>query len=209
MSKNTVVDFYFDVACPFAWATSRWIREVQNVRDIEVHWKIISLGVINEGRELPAGYRESVDRTWNAMRVVAATQELAPDKVGELYTAIGTRFHDQHVDTADEATRRGQVADAVAEVGVDQAVMEAWDDASYDEELHRSTQEAQDLVGSDVGTPVVALNGVGFFGPVITRVPKGELAGELFDAAVTLGNYPHFFELKRSRTEDPDSTAQG
>lgn len=209
MPQNTLVDFYFDVSCPFAWATSRWIREVEKVRDITVNWKIISLGVVNEGKEIDEDYRARMDKSWNAMRVVAAAQAASPERLGDLYTAIGRRYHDEKADISDDAVRRQVVADAVEEAGVDRGVLDAWDDESHDAELRRSTAEAQDLVGDDVGTPVVALNGVGFFGPVITRVPTGEKAGELFDAAVTLGDYPHFFELKRTRTESPDATAQG
>lgn len=207
-SKNTV-DFWFDPSCPFAWCTSRWIIEVSKVRDIEINWRIISLGVVNEGRDLPAGYRAHIDTTWNAVRVVAAAQAAAPEKIGDLYTALGVRYHDRDdLNLEDEGERKHAVADALAEAGLDSALIEAWDDESYDDALRASTKAAQDLVGDDVGTPVVALNGVGFFGPVITRVPRGELAGELFDAAITLGNFPHFFELKRSRTEGPDSTVQ-
>ncbi|MGO3090408.1 MAG: mycothiol-dependent nitroreductase Rv2466c family protein [Galactobacter sp.] len=207
-SKNTV-DFWFDPSCPFAWCTSRWIIEVSTVRDIEINWRIISLGVVNEGRDLPAGYRAHIDTTWNAVRVVAAAQAAAPEKIGDLYTALGVRYHDRDdLNLEDEGERKHAVADALAEAGLDSALIEAWDDESYDDALRASTKAAQDLVGDDVGTPVVALNGVGFFGPVITRVPRGELAGELFDAAITLGNFPHFFELKRSRTEGPDSTVQ-
>lgn len=207
MPKNTV-DFWFDPSCPFAWVTSRWIREVEQVRDIEINWRIISLGVVNEGRELPEGYRAHIDKTWNAVRVVAAAQQRQPELIGDLYTALGTRYHDRDdLDLEDDVARKQAVADSLAEAGLASELIDAWDDASFDEALRASTKAAQDLVGDDVGTPVVALNGVGFFGPVITRVPQGEFAGELFDAAVTLGNYPHFFELKRSRTESPDATA--
>lgn len=207
MSKSTV-DFWFDPACPFAWATSRWIKEVEQVRDIEVVWRLISLGVVNEGRDLDERYREHIDGTWGAIRVVAAASATSgPEILGDLYTAIGTRFHNDKRNKSEE-DRKAAVAEALAEVGLSAELLSAWDSDEYDQILREGTKAAQDLVGSDVGTPVVALNGVGFFGPVITRVPRGELAGELFDAAVTLGNYPHFFELKRSRTEDPDATAQ-
>jgi 2-hydroxychromene-2-carboxylate isomerase len=208
LSKNTV-DFWFDPACPFAWCTSRWIKEVEQVRDIEVVWHLISLGVVNEGRELDPGYRKHIDGTWGPIRVVAAAAAQAgPEILGDLYTAIGTRTHDAGF-KGDADERKRIIAEALASVGLSEELLIAWDSDEYDQSLRESTQAAQDLVGSDVGTPVVGLNGVGFFGPVITRVPRGELAGELFDAAVTLGNYPHFFELKRSRTEDPSATAEG
>lgn len=209
MSTQNTVDFWFDPACPFAWCTSRWILEVEKVRPITINWHLISLGVVNEGRELPEKYRRSIDGTWGAIRVVAAAQASAGAQVlGELYTEIGTRFHDQGLADTEEA-RKESVAQALAQVGLPAELINEWDNSELDAALRESTRAAQDLVGSDVGTPVVALNGVGFFGPVITRVPRGELAGELFDASVTLANYPHFFELKRSRTEDPSATEEG
>lgn len=207
MAEKTTVDFYLDPSCPFAWVTSRWIKEVTKIRDIDVRWKFISLGVVNEGRDLPADYRKIIDMSWGAMRVMAAAEQRAGAEVlDDLYTEIGERFHDQgRVDSLEN--RHEAVKEAVEELGLDADLMDAWDDEAFDARLRESTKEAQDLVGDDVGTPIVALNGVGFFGPVITRVPKGEEAGKIFDAAVTLGNYPHFFELKRSRTESP-STAE-
>lgn len=209
MSTKNTVDFWFDPACPFAWCTSRWILEVEKVRPITINWHLISLGVVNEGRELAADYRKHIDGTWGAIRVVAAAQATAGAEVlGALYTGIGTRFHDQGLSQGQEQ-RKESVAQALAEVGLPAELINEWDNAELDAALRESTQAAQELVGSDVGTPVVALNGVGFFGPVITRVPQGELAGELFDAAVTLANYPHFFELKRSRNEDPSATEEG
>lgn len=209
MTAQSTVDFWFDPACPFAWCTSRWILEVEKVRPITINWHLISLGVVNEGRELPEKYRTMIDGTWGAIRVVAAAQASADhNAVGALYTAIGTRFHDQGLNK-DEAQRKESVVQALAETGLPAELINEWDNAELDASLRESTAAAQELVGSDVGTPVVALNGVGFFGPVITRVPQGELAGELFDASVTLANYPHFFELKRSRTEDPSAIAEG
>lgn len=209
MTAQSTVDFWFDPACPFAWCTSRWILEVEKVRPITINWHLISLGVVNEGRELPEKYRTMIDGTWGAIRVVAAAQAPADHHaVGALYTAIGTRFHDQGLNK-DEAQRKESVVQALAETGLPAELINEWDNAELDASLRESTAAAQELVGSDVGTPVVALNGVGFFGPVITRVPQGELAGELFDASVTLANYPHFFELKRSRTEDPSAIAEG
>ncbi|MBM7796920.1 DsbA family protein [Pseudoglutamicibacter cumminsii] len=207
MAEKTTVDFYLDPSCPFAWVTSRWIKEVAQVRDIDVRWKFISLGVVNEGRDLPTDYRKIIDMSWGAMRVMAAAEQRAGAEVlDDLYTEIGERYHDQgRVDTLEN--RHEAVKEAIEELGLDADLMDAWDDEAFDARLRESTKEAQDLVGDDVGTPIVALNGVGFFGPVITRVPKGEEAGKIFDAAVTLGNYPHFFELKRSRTESP-STAE-
>jgi len=208
---SNTVDFWFDPACPFAWATSRWIREVQQVRDITINWRIISLAVVNEGRDLDPGYREYIDQTWGAVRVAAAVEAAADSAVlGDFYTAVGSRFHDGSQKDAEQRKQAvaEALAEALAELGLSSELMSAWDSDQFDTALRESTKAAQELVGDDVGTPVVALNGVGFFGPVITRVPRGELAGELFDASVTLANFPHFFELKRTRTESPDSTIE-
>ena len=204
----TKVDFWFDPICPYAWCTSRWLVEVQKHRDIDITWHIISLAVVNEGRDLDAGYRKHIDEAWVPVRVVAAAaRRHGQGVVGDLYTEIGTRLHDEGQDATVEQ-RDAAIAEALSELGLDTDLAQAADSDEFDADFRESTAAAQALVGSDVGTPVIALNGVGFFGPVLTRVPRGEQAASLFDASVTLGEYPHFFELKRSRTESPDATAE-
>ncbi|GAB3677260.1 mycothiol-dependent nitroreductase Rv2466c family protein [Angustibacter aerolatus] len=193
-------DFWFDPICPWAWMTSRWMGEVQQVRDVEVEWHVMSLAVLNEGRDLPEKYRDMMDRAWLPVRVVTAAKEQHGQQVVKpLYDAIGTRIH-----PGGEEDYRVAVAGALEEVGLPAELLEAGDSDAYDEQLRASHQQGIDQVGEDVGTPVVAVNGVAFFGPVVTPAPKGEAAGRLWDGAVLVASTPGFFELKRSRDQGPD-----
>ena len=204
---------YFDATCPFAWVTSRWLKEVEKVRDIDLSYSPMSLAVLNEGRtELPENYRRAMEAAWGPALVAAALQLKEPEKVDAYYTAIGTLIHDGGQGHAQGAGAYDTlIGEALSAAGADATYLEvakkrADEDGSVESELRSFQEKAMEKVGNDVGTPVVELGGHAFFGPVITRVPKGEEAGALFDAAVTLGSYEHFFELKRSRTEDPDAT---
>jgi 2-hydroxychromene-2-carboxylate isomerase len=193
-------DFWFDPLCPFAWITSRWIGEVEAVRDIKTVWHVMSLSVLNEGRDLDAGYRELMDRGWGPVRVITAAKEQHGDQVVKpLYDAMGTLIH-----IGGEKDFDVVIAKALAECGLPAGLAEAAGSDAFDAQLRASHEEGISLVGQDVGTPVVAFNGTAFFGPVLTRIPRGERAGELWDATVTLASFPHFFELKRSRSESPE-----
>jgi 2-hydroxychromene-2-carboxylate isomerase len=193
-------DFWFDPLCPFAWITSRWIGEVEAVRDIKTVWHVMSLSVLNEGRDLDAGYRELMDRGWGPVRVITAAREQHGDQVVKpLYDAMGTLIH-----IGGEKDFDVVITKALAECGLPAGLAEAAGSDAFDAQLRASHEEGISLVGQDVGTPVVAFNGTAFFGPVLTRIPRGERAGELWDATVTLASFPHFFELKRSRSESPE-----
>ncbi|WP_115685983.1 DsbA family protein [Corynebacterium senegalense] len=198
------VTFWFDVSCPFCWQTSRWMKEVEKVRDVEIEWVPMSLSVLNEGADIPEDYAKAMEANWGPARVFAKVKAEQPDKVDELYTAMGTLVH-----ARGNGGRKGYgayddiIAAALEEVGLPATYAEVAATGEVDDLLRGYHATAMDEVGNDVGTPVVKLGETAFFGPVITRVPTGEEAGELFDHAVGLANYPYFFELKRSRTEDP------
>ncbi|MDO4910347.1 MAG: DsbA family protein [Corynebacterium sp.] len=202
MSEN--VSLYFDVSCPFCWVTSRWIKEVEKVRDVNVTFKPMSLAVLNDGRDIPADYAKKMEANWGPARVFAEVAERFPEKVDELYTVMGTKIHNN-----DWPERRGfgaynpVIAESLAEVGLPAELADFAETDAHDDRLRALQKAATDLVGNDVGTPVIQIGDVAFFGPVITRIPRGEAAGELFDASVTLASNPYFFELKRSRTEGP------
>lgn len=201
MTETTTsqADFWFDPLCPFAWITSRWIGEVEAVRDIATVWHVMSLSVLNEGRDLEPSYREAMDKAWGPVRVIIAAREEHGDRVIKpLYDAMGTQIH-----IGGEKDFGIVISKALAECGLPPGLADAATTDAFDAQLRASHEEGISLVGQDVGTPVVAFNGSAFFGPVLTRIPRAEQAGQLWDATVTLASYPHFFEIKRSRTERP------
>ncbi|MFJ4867255.1 DsbA family protein [Streptomyces sp. NPDC088757] len=204
---RTTADFYFDPLCPWAWMTSRWMLEVEKVRPVDVRWKVMSLAVLNEDRidELPEEYQEMLrTKAWGPVRVVIAAQQLHGDEVvGKLYTALGTRFHNDG-----EGPTREAIAGALKDVGLPEDLVEYADKDTYDTELRASHKEGIDKVGQDVGTPVVAVPGpdgdeVAFFGPVVTPAPRGEAAARLWDGTLLVASTPGFYEIKRTRTAAP------
>ena len=199
MTKTTA-DFWFDPLCPFAWISSRWILEVEQVRDIEVTWHVMSLAYLNQDKDIPDDYRALLEPAWGPVRVLmAAEHKHGRDVLLPLYTAMGTRIHQ-----GGQKISRELIAAAVAEVDLEPELVEAMDDTSLDDAVARSHHEGMDQVGDDVGTPTIAIEGAAFFGPVLSKIPRGEEAGQLWDGCVAVAKVPYFFELKRSRTGDLD-----
>jgi len=198
-STRTVVDFWFDPLCPWAWMTSRWMDEVSAIRDVDVRWHVMSLAVLNEKADLPENYRAMMDQAWGPVRVIiAAARDHGDAVIKPLYDAMGTRRHPGgRDDTA------AIIAESLAEVGLPASLAAAADTEDVDVALRESHAEGIALVGNDVGTPVVAINGIGFFGPVMTPAPTGDAAGRLFDGLELMTSVPGFYELKRSRTASP------
>jgi len=198
MSK---ADFWFDPACPFAWITSRWMLEVQKVRDVQVEWHVMSLAYLNQNKDdISDDYREFLATAWGPVRVlIAAEQAHGNEVLLPLYTAMGNRIHLEKRDRD-----RAMIEDSLAEAGLPVSLADAMDDSSYDDAVAKSHHAGMDQVGDEVGTPTISIDGTAFFGPVISKAPRGEEAGQLWDGALLLASYPLFFELKRSRTAELD-----
>jgi len=197
--ERTQVDFWFDPVCPWAWITSRWMLEVEKVRPVTTNWHVMSLSVLNEGREMSERYRESMRTAWGPVRVcVAAEQANGPDALGPLYTALGGKFHH------DKAPRELATYEAaLAEAGLPVELAAAAESTEYDDAVRASHKEGIERVGYDVGTPVISVNGTSVFGPVVSPIPRGEAAGRLWDGVQLIAGTDGFFELKRSRYRDP------
>ncbi|TML30508.1 MAG: disulfide bond formation protein DsbA [Actinobacteria bacterium] len=196
---------WFDPRCPWAWITSRWLLEVERVRPVRVRFHVMSLSVLNEGRdELPERYKEGLAKGWGPVRVaIAAEQKYGTEVLRDLYTALGTRAHLEQ-----RELDRAALTGALTEVGLDPTLAQAADSTEYDEALRASHQAGMAPVGMDVGTPVIHAPGpdgrqIAFFGPVVTPAPKGEAAGRLWDGVLLVAGTEGFYEIKRTRDVGP------
>ena len=193
------VDLWVDPACPWAWLTSRWLLEASKVRDLDVHFHVMSLSVLNEGRELPDEYVALLAKAWGPVRVLIAAEEAHGNQIVEpLYSAMGHRYHVKGEKDLDELVRH-----ALADVELEAELADAAHVTTHDEALRASHHRGMDPVGFEVGTPVIHVGDVAFFGPVVTPAPQGEDAGRLYDGVVTVASFPGFYEIKRTRTSGP------
>ncbi len=196
----TTADFWFDPLCPWAWITSRWMKEVEQVRDVRTHFHVMSLSYLNLDKpDISDDYRAMLESGWGPVRVaIAAARDHGDEVLDRLYTELGTRFHNQGRERDKET-----IEEALAAANLPTGLSAAMTSTDYDDELKKSHHAGMDLVGTDVGTPVISVEGSAFFGPVVTPIPRGEAAGRLWDGVRLVAATPGFFELKRSRTEDP------
>ena len=199
-TERTPVDFWFDPLCPWAWMTSRWLLEVEKVRPIAPSFHVMSLAYLNQDKDIPEDYRKMLEPAWGPVRVaIAAAQAEGARVLLPLYTALGNRIH-----LEGRSIDRQLIEEALEEVGLPTALADAADSTAYDEDLKKSHHAGMDQVGMEVGTPVIATEGMAFFGPVVTPAPKGEDAGRLWDGVLLVAGTPGFFEIKRTRDKGPD-----
>ncbi len=192
-------EFWFDPLCPWAWMTSRWILEVTKVRDIDVKWNLFNLAYLNRDKDVSEEYKSKLINSWYCTRVIAAAQNLKGDSITlPLYTSISSRIHLKKMEVAEELFK-----ESLTELGLSDSLAKSMVDESLDNQIIESHERGIKLVGNDVGTPIIAIDGIAFFGPVISPAPKGEEAGKLWDGVVGVASYPGFFEIKRSRDVGP------
>ena len=196
-------EMWFDPLCPWAWLTSRWLLEVEQVRDVQVRFHVMSLALLNEARAGRSEPRRQADG-WGPVRVAIATDvSYGATAVRDLYTALGTLIHKEQA-----PVNRDLYALALTRSGLPHTLANAAETTCYDEAVRASHHSGVDPVGGEVGTPVIHLRGaagelLAFFGPVVTPHPRKEAAGRLWDGVALAAGTDGFFELKRIRTRSP------
>ena len=202
-TAQDTVEFYWDMVCPWCWITSRWMEDVSRQKNIHINWKFFSLKKINEGRDIPERFRTSHAIGLRALRVAAAVrQDYGNDAVGKLYTVMGSR---RHHDQQDIGTQE-MLEELLDLCGLPQTLAAAADDESWDQVIEADMEQAKAKAGDGVGVPLIVLDGgegPGFFGPVLSPAPVGEAAVQMWDAMVTVGRMPGFYEFKRTRETGP------
>lgn len=194
-NSTEAVDFWFDPLCPFAWITSRWMLEVEQVRDVRTTFHVMSLSVLNAEKEVDQRYKDMLERGWGPVRLaIAVEQSHGSDALRSFYTAIGTKRHNEG-----REFDKALYEEVLEDIGLPLDLVNAAEDESLDDAVRASHQGGIERVGEEVGTPVISIGGTAFFGPVLQSIPRGEVAGSVFDGARLLASYPDFFELKRTR----------
>lgn len=203
-TERKIAEFWFDPVCPWAWITSRWMLEVEQVRPVTVRWNVMSLAVLN-GKPDGSDPKEPADTGWGPVRIAIAAAEQARERgddvsevLGRYYTAIGTLLHHDK-----RAREEATYVEALRNAGLDEDLVAAVSTTEFDDALRRSHHAGIDQVGMDVGTPVISVAGTAFFGPVVTPIPRAEAAGKLWDGVVLVAQTDGFFELKRTRDREP------
>ncbi len=209
------LDFFFDPGCPWAWITSRWVSEVRKQRNYEVSWKFISLAMVNDD----IGYAEGSERyqlihkaNLAALRVASVARALAGnDGVDKFYTAIGTTLYVEKNRGDFDTNPHGFLSSVLNRHSLPIAWADAFDDETHTPIIRYETDMALSRTGKFVGTPILTFhpgtsNEGSFFGPVISKSPRGAEAVKLWDAVETIATTSGMAELKRSLRAAADFT---
>ena len=217
-SQGGRIELYVDPCCPFAWIAYQWLAEVRRYQAVELRLCLMSLPMLNEHEPISLDYRRLLAHTWGPARVAAAAvQHLGPDALPPLYEAMARRIFAEtdHYRVIREDLE-SVIVDALSEVGLPARLSDAAASDDYDGSIRASHNAAMAPMGSGVGTPIIHIGAAAFFGPVMTGVPRGSEAVQVFDGLRLLAGYPRLFEIKRPLagslelgSTDPDSSRPG